>query len=218
MAKDCIFLLALRSRLRLDLVDFADARDEEGDSKDVDTVVTVDAGEGMLFLAFLVLFDLDRFEEGDAPSGEEDGVRLLGELIFASLSEAFAVFRRDSVFTTIVLVEAEWEEDERRLSLPFDDERRRPEDEDERLRADGEDWPPNDTRPAEMLRATRPDEELREDTDASRTTLDGEDPPRLREPDVEESLGFQLDDSRVKDDFFFFLIFDSEDDLGMVIM
>ena len=57
----------------------------------VDTVVTVDAGESNFSFAFLMDSDLERFEDGDALSIVEDEIRLLGEPSCDSLVEDFFV-------------------------------------------------------------------------------------------------------------------------------
>ena len=55
----------------------------------VDTVVTVDVGLSNFSFAFLMLPDLERFEDGDTLSIVEDEVRLLGEPSFVSWVEDF---------------------------------------------------------------------------------------------------------------------------------
>lgn len=57
----------------------------------VDTVVTVDAGESNFSFAFLMDPALERFEVGDALSIVEEKVRLLGEPSFESLVGDFFV-------------------------------------------------------------------------------------------------------------------------------
>ncbi len=57
----------------------------------VDTVVTVDAGESNFSFAFLMDPDLERFEDGDALSIVEDEIRLLEEPSFEFLAGDFFV-------------------------------------------------------------------------------------------------------------------------------
>ena len=123
-------MLVLRSRLRFDLEDFADARERAGELAEVENVVTVDAGDGVSPLVFFLDSDFGRFDDGDT----EDDVRLLGEVIFNSLLEDLLLF------TTI--------SDDRCFSSRLDDEDlRRADDplfEDERLRVAGEGRAPLD--------------------------------------------------------------------------
>ena len=91
MVRAFMLLLALWSRLRFDLDDFADACEAAGEFVNVDTVVTVDAGESNFSFAFLMDPDLERFEDGDALSIVEDEIRLLEEPSFEFLAGDFFV-------------------------------------------------------------------------------------------------------------------------------
>ncbi len=91
-------------------------------------MVTVDAGEGTLPLAFLLNSDLACFDDGGALCDVKDDVRLLGEPSFDSLFENLLLF------TTIT--------DENCLSYHLEDKWLQHADDllfdDERLRAEGE--------------------------------------------------------------------------------